>query len=133
MRYKQLALLALPAIALAVTACTALPAVKPTSTGPVVVTPARAPESIREASIQGTVSVQGGCFVLSNDAGTWLLEWPFGSSLNGADGSVSVPDYGIVSVGDKIHAGGGYAESHDQCPGQTLDGTASVDLFVTTE
>lgn len=86
-------------------------------------------EAVREAEIRGVVELREGCFVITMDGDSWLIEWPHGSTLGDDLKSVEVPDFGTVRVGDMVNAGGGYASSHDGCDVDGVEGTAGLDTL----
>ncbi|MDQ0727529.1 hypothetical protein [Microbacterium sp. W4I20] len=104
-----------------------------TSPNPGLLTADSRPEAVREALIDGVVSVEGDCFILSADGERWLIEWPYGSTLGPDEQSVEVEGFGAVRVGDRVTGGGGYSDQTDGCSATDVEGTASIDTVTDTQ
>jgi hypothetical protein len=69
-----------------------------------------------DALLEGTIEVnEDGCFALRGDgaeASTVIL-FPFGSVVDPEAQTVTVPEYGVVSIGDRVVSGGGFVPVTD--------------------
>ncbi|MCM3659910.1 hypothetical protein M3148_02710 [Georgenia satyanarayanai] len=64
---------------------------------------------VMDASLSGViVRTEHGCLALTDDPTDIPVLWPHGSTLSADGVSVDVPNFGTVTVGDEVWAGGGY-------------------------
>lgn len=63
--------------------------------------------------------------------GSWLIEWPFGTTLGRDRTSVQNEQFGIVKVGGSIRGGGGYGDNVG-CAVAGVEGTVSIDEITET-
>ncbi|WP_324653946.1 hypothetical protein [Georgenia sp. H159] len=66
-------------------------------------------DGVMDASLSGViVRTEPGCLALTDDPTDIPVLWPHGATLSADGMSVDVPDFGTVTVGDEVWAGGGY-------------------------
>jgi hypothetical protein len=64
---------------------------------------------VMDASLSGViVRTEHGCLALTDNPSDIPVLWPHGSTLSADGMSVDVPDFGTVTVGDEVWAGGGF-------------------------
>ena len=113
----------------AATACSSTESEEPTDGSPILVTASQPAQATREAAIIGVLEIRDGCFIVTIYGEDLLVEWPYGTTLGDDGESVNVPGFGIVRMGDRLNAGGGYGTNKDQCRADGVQGTASIDIL----
>lgn len=101
-----------PSVWLAVVRTIALPVRVPSvlSEGPLLVwIDDQSDRESNDALIRGAVQLSGSgqCATLESQGREYLVVWPRGTSWNGGDQKISVPDGGMVEAGDVVSGGGG--------------------------
>jgi hypothetical protein len=63
-----------------------------------------------DAEVLGVVAIEGDCIFLSQaeTATRYPVVWPHGTSWNGAESAIELPDGTLVHAGNRLYGGGGY-------------------------
>lgn len=62
-----------------------------------------------DAEVLGVVVIEGDCIFLSQEAAIrYPVVWPHGTSWNGAESAIELPNGMLVHAGDRVYGGGGY-------------------------
>ena len=110
-------LLGMLAAATLLAACSSTPSVQKSDEGRTIAVAGQPTTAAEQALLTGTATwSENDCLAVETENGTYLVVFPFGTSLDDDD-TVRMPDGFEIGAGDEVALGGGFRTTDGEVPG----------------